>query len=66
MESQAHYDLVVIAGPVASTPEFQALALRADAAVLMLNAKGGNQDVNEAVAALRGRPGVTLTSALIS
>ncbi len=66
VESQAHYDLVVIAGPVASTPEFQALALRADAAVLMLNAKGGNQDVNEAVAALRGRPGVTLTSALIS
>ncbi len=65
VEAQAHYSLVVVSGPQADTAAAQALALRTDATVLMLDGQSGYPAAQQAVSRLGSRNGGALTAVLV-
>lgn len=66
VEARHTYDLVVLSGPSAGAAGTEALALRADVTVLLLDARSGNPAAQAAVARLGRSHGGALTALLVS
>ncbi len=66
VETRQHFDLVILAGPDASTGEASALAVRADLTVLLLCAKSGYGNGKEAVSTLRNGTAAAFAAVLVT
>lgn len=66
VEARNQYDLVVLSGPAPDAADMQALALRADTTIIVLDAKSGNPVAQQAVSSLGGRNSGTLAATLVT
>ncbi len=66
VEAREHYNLVVLSGAPAVSAQAEAMAVRVDLTVLVLDGKGGNAPAQQAAYHLGGHPGTMLAAVLVA
>ena len=66
VEAREHYNLVVLSGAPAISAQAEAMAVRVDLTILVLDGKGGNAPAQQAAHHLGGHPGTMLAAILVA